>query len=247
MLTLRSLVPNTEPGIQVVGWENRGRPEYSTPYDAPSPDVPIHAEVTVTKYAMSISRGPGSTLDITNKLADVEGKVELYEASVNSHSLIGAGTHSDGELEVELPPALVEWRVRIRSSSTSLIPSDVYLLNCTGKDGCYVAAQAEITGTGQTVVADSPTSGKWKILVRSRVQQMRPRRYSVQEAQLRPSVLPIETLNLMHSSGSTWSITLPVGQEGIQYAAFRIAGTPGEKRQEKGMQIAMTPIGQNLP
>jgi hypothetical protein len=97
METLESLVTNSEPGIQEVFWENRGRPEYRTPYDPPAPDVPIHAELTVTKYAVNIER-QGDSLSLTNKLAAIDGRAELYDAALTTESLTGAGQRAGSML-----------------------------------------------------------------------------------------------------------------------------------------------------
>jgi hypothetical protein len=77
-------VTSSEPGIQEIFWENRGRPEYRTPYDPHAPDVPIRAELTVTKYAVEIRRDGGS-LVLTNKLEAIEGRAELYDATLTQN------------------------------------------------------------------------------------------------------------------------------------------------------------------
>src|ERR1700728_3713411 len=170
METLESLAVNDEPGTQQIFWENRGRPEYATQYDGLAPDVAIHAEITVTKYAAAIATSAVHTLTVANKLADVEGKVELYDATIKASQLAGTGPHDWGELERTLPPGLEQWRVRVTSDSSSTGPTDVYLLDCSGKNGCYVAAQQEIATPSKTLAVEDPHEGAWKIVVRSRDQ-----------------------------------------------------------------------------
>ncbi|HMG86742.1 MAG TPA: hypothetical protein VK574_13510 [Terracidiphilus sp.] len=148
--TLQSLVVNDEPGTQQIFWENRRRPEYATQYDGPAPDVPIHAELTVSKYAVELKRGTNDKLRLTNKLAEVEGKAELYDATLKTSQLTGTGLHASGETERTLPANLAQWRIEITSDMASTEVADVYLLNCSGKNGCYVVAQQEITATRQS-------------------------------------------------------------------------------------------------
>jgi hypothetical protein len=246
METLESLIVNDEPGTQEIFWENRGRPEYATQYDGPAPDVPIHAELTVSKYAIAMEEGHSETLNITNKLAEIEGRVELYDATLQTAHLAGTGLHASGELERTLPANLAQWRLQITSNAASSEPADVYLLNCTGKNGCYVAAQQEVAAPGKTIAIDKPQGGDWKIVVRSRGQVQHPATYTIREALLVPgdAIDPDES---KHASGETWTLPLPTKQGDAQYAAFRIAGTPGDKREKDGLVIAMTPLEDNTP
>jgi hypothetical protein len=182
METLQSLVANDEPGTQQIFWENWGRPEYATEYDGPAPDVAIHAELTVTKYAVEIQKGAEAALSVSNKLAEVVGKVELYDATLKTCQLTGTGSHASGEAGRALPAGLTQWRVRVAADSASSEPADVYLLNCTGKDGCQVVVQREIAVSGEPLIVDKPHEGTWKIVVRSRGQVGHPVTYSVGEA-----------------------------------------------------------------
>jgi|SRR5580700_3333083 hypothetical protein len=67
------------------------------------------------------------------------------------------------------------------------------------------------------------------------------------EALLVPSSTPIEQTDSKHSSGATWMLPLPSKQSDALYAAFRIAGTPGNDPENNGLLIAMTPLDQNAP
>jgi hypothetical protein len=247
METLESLVVNDEPGTQTIFWENRGRAEYATQYDGPTPDVPIHAELTVTKYAVAIENGANYTLTVTNKLAEIEGKVELYDATLKTSQLTGTGLHASGELERTLPANLAQWRVRISSDSTSSGPADVYLLNCSGKDGCFVAAQQEITVPSKTVTILKPQAGVWKIAVRSRGQVSHPVIYADHEALLLSTATPIEPTDSRRPNSATWTLPLPKGHSDAQYAAFRIAGALGNEHEKDGLLIATTPLEGDAP
>jgi Subtilase family len=246
METLQSLVINDAPGTQSIFWENRGRPEYATQYDGPAPDVPIHAELTVSKYAVQLKRGANDTLHLTNQLAEIEGKVELYDATLKTSQLPGSGLHASGETERTLPGDLVQWRVRISSDSIFSEPADVYLMNCAGKEGCSVVAQQEISAAGKTISIDKPQAGDWKIAVRSRGQVHQTVTYTVHEALLTKGDA-IDPDNSKHPSGETWTLPLPTKQSDAQYAAFRIAGTPGVESEKNGLLIAMTPLDGNTP
>jgi hypothetical protein len=247
METLESLVVNDEPGTQDIFWENRGRPEYATQYDGPAPDVPIHAELTVTKYAVAIEKSANDALTVSNKLAEVEGKVELYDATLKTGQLEGTGVHASGEVERTLPAGLAEWRVRVTANLLSGETADVYVMNCAGKDGCSVAAQQQIPAPGKTIAIEKPQPGAWKIVVRSRGEVSHPVKYSVVEAQLTPTALPIEQADGKHASGTTWTLALPAKQSDAQYAAFRIAGTAGNEHEKNGLLIALTALDTNAP
>ena len=244
METIESLVLNDESGNQGIFWENRGRPEYATQYDGPAPDVPIHAELTVTKYAIGLGKTHDGTLAATNQLAEVKGHVELFDATSNSAELKGQGNHAMAEVERELPANLAQWRIRVmrgRKGATA----DAYLFNCTGKSGdCYIVSQQEITDKGASLVVDKPQAGTWKIVTRSREQVAGDAAYKLTEAQLTPIPTGVAEADAKHASGEKWTMTLP---STTQYAAFRIEGTSGVEREKSGLLIAMTPLDGNAP
>ena len=250
--TYEYLTVNTNPGTQVMWWENRGRPEYSTPYDPPAPDVPIHAELRVTKYAIDIKRS-GDSLSLTNELAAIHGRVELYNAKLQTYSLRGTGSHVISELDRTIPANLAEWRLRITPNGASEGTADVYVLNCASKDAhCYTMAAEEINSAVKMVTIDKPQAGAWKVIVRNRDRVRHLETYCVQEAMLTPSAAPIETADAKHASGATWSVTLPAKKGDAQYAAFHIAGTPGKEGTQNdgaknGVRIALTPLDSNAP
>jgi hypothetical protein len=241
--TLESLVLNDEPGTQTIFWENRGRPEYRTPYDLPAPDIAIHAELTVTKYAVTFRKGAGDTLAVSNPLAPVEGRTELFTAAVNTGHLAGTGPHAAGELERTLPAGrALQWRVRVTPESAPAGPADVFILNCTGPNGAYVAAQAEIGASGATLMIDRPSAGLWKILVRSRQTDSPAVTYSVKDALLVPSSTPLESADTLHASGTTWTLPLPKPAGDATYAGFRLKPLPGKKKTKEGLLIGLTQV-----
>jgi hypothetical protein len=246
METLESLMANDEPGNQEIYWENFGRPEYATPYDGPAPDVPIHAELTVTKYAVGIRRDEDK-LALKNEQAAIDGRTELYDAALKTQSLTGTGLHAMGEIERTLPDHLIEWRLRMIPSTALEGPADAYVFNCAGKNRCYVAAQQEISDAGKTLVIDHPQAGAWKIEVRSRNQVQHSMSYEIHEALLTAATTPIDASDSQHVSGASWTVPLLKKQSDAQYAAFRIAGTPGVEREKNGLLIAMTPLDGNAP
>jgi hypothetical protein len=239
--TLESLVVNDEPGMQQIFWENRGRPEYATRYDGPAPDVPIHATLIVTKYAVAIAKIEAQTLSVTNQLADVEGHVELFDAKLASLELKSVGNHAMAEASRDVPAGLAQWRLRVTGPARG---ADAYLFNCTGKNGCYVVMQHEITDKGALLVVDKPQAGTWKIIIRSRKQVVEASVYKLSEAELMPTQTRTMEADTKHSSGEKWTVALPSTS---QYAAFRIAGTPGNEREKDGLLIAMTPLDTTAP
>ena len=244
METIESLVLNDESGNQGIFWENRGRPEYATQYDGPAPDVPIHAELTVTKYAVGLGKTHDGMLAATNQLAEVKGRVELFDAKSNSTELKGQGNHAMAEVERDLPADIAQWRIRVmrwRKGATA----DAYLLNCTGKSGgCYIVSQQEITDKGASLVVDKPQAGTWKIVTRSREQVTGDTAYQLTEAQLTPTQTGAADADAKYASGEKWTMTLP---NTTQYAAFRIAETSGVEHKKSGLLIAMTPLDGNAP
>jgi hypothetical protein len=246
--TLESLVVNDHPGTQDVFWENRGRPEYATQYDGLAPDVPIHAELTVSKYAVAINKSTSNAISVTNRLAYIRGQVELYDAALKTSELAGTGSHASAELDVTLPANLAQWRVRVMSDSLAAHPADVYLLNCSDDKGsCRVAGQREISTSGKTLLIDKPQVGNWRIVVRTRDQVSHPVAYTIREALLVLATAPIEAHEFNRASGATWTLPLPTKRRDAQYAAFRIAGTPGVQQEKDGLLIAMTPLDSNTP
>jgi hypothetical protein len=247
--SFESLVANEKGGFDEVGWENRAfHAEYETPYDPPAPTVPITPTVTVTKYAVALAKSGKQQLTVTNALADIEGRVELYDATLKTESLTGSGLHAGSEIDRTLPANLAQWHVRVTGDSTLSSPADVYLLNCSDeKRGCSVAAQQEISLSVKALIVDKPQAGNWRIVVRSRGQVSHPVTYLVHSAILVPSSTPIEQTDSKHSSGAAWTLALPAKQGDAQYAGFRIAGKPGNEHEKNGLLIAMTPLDRDAP
>ena len=237
--TLESLVANDVPGLQEAFWENRGRPEYATKHDDPVPDTAIHAEFEVHKYGIAIASTGDGMLWLTNRLAALEGQVEFFKATVQSSEMTGQGTHAMAEEEETVPAGLAEWRLRISATTDA----DAYLLDCTGKDDCYVVTHTEITREGALLVAQAPTAGTWRIVVRIRGQRaVTNETYNLTEARL--TLEPNGTQNATRSAGERWALTIP---DNTEYAAFRIEGTKGIATEKQGLLIATTPLRENLP
>jgi hypothetical protein len=249
MESFESVVANENGGFQEVEWENRAfHAEYETPYDPAAPTVPITPTVTVTKYAVALAKSADRQLSVTNKLADIEGKVELYDATLKTEPVTGSGLHRSGEFERTLPANLVQWRVRITADSPPGSRAYVYLLNCSDeKRGCNVTAQQEISRSTRTLTVDKPQAGKWRIVVRNGDQVAHPMTYSIHEALLVSTKEPIDPTDSKHSSGTTWTVSLPKKESDAQYAAFRIAGTPGNDKEKQGLLIAMAPLDETAP
>ena len=244
---LESLVANEDPGTQEIFWQNRGSPEYATFDDGPAPDVPIKATMTVAKYAVAFS-AQRQNLHVTNRFADVEGKVELYDAKLASSSTTGIGTHASADVRRTLPAHLSQWRVAVSASSLPPDSADAFLLNCTAAEaGCSVAAQEPVGKNGATLVLQQPQEGAWRIVIRTRSLVDKAADYQIREALLVPSATPIDGVGGKHASGATWTIALPAMQSDAQYAAFRISGTPGNEREKDGVRIALTSLDNHAP
>lgn len=243
------LALSTKAETQEVAWENRGfHAEYETPYDEPAaPDVPITGKLTVKKYALKFDKRVDRTLCVTNELTEIEGRAELYDATLASSKIIGSGPHAIASLERKLPSNLAQWRVAVSSINLGDNLADVYLLNCSEEnDACYVAAGQEITSKDAVVSVDEPKEGTWRIIIRSREKTSLPISYAVREASLTLAG-PIQTSDQQYASGANWSLTLPEKQSDAQYAAFRIAGESGKDQKNSGLRVALTALTENAP
>jgi hypothetical protein len=208
--------------------------------------VPITGIVTVTNYAVAFSKSSRKKLTVTNKLAAVTGKIELYQAALETDEITSSSLHASGNLDRILPNGLTQWRVRVTSDQASVAPADVYLLNCTGNTGCEVAARQEISAVGKTVTIDNPEPGPWKIVVRGRFQVSTPVTYTIHEALL-TSIDSASEATIHCPHGTSRTISLPTKDGSVSYAAFRIAGTPGNVHEKNGLLIAMTPLEAGAP
>ena len=253
MMEMGSLVANTDPGTKEIFWENYGRPDYGTSYYGPAPDVPITGTIVVTKYAVALAKQGQETLLAINKLADIEGKVELFDAKLTSSQVGSQEAHGLVDVQRNVPPHLSQWRVAVSSASLPPDSADAFLLNCTdGKDDCYVAAQRSVGKGGATLVIDNPKEGNWRIIIRTREPVDRPAQYHVREAFLTPATTRLESVDENHATGATWSVVLPPKRDDAQYVAFQIAGTPGPEGTQNegakyGIRIALTPLDSNAP
>ncbi len=235
---LRSVEQNHENWSVQVG--NRGLPEYETEYSDPAPDIPITAKLTVRNYAVAFSRD-GQNVRVFNRLADVEGKVELYDAKLASSE-----QHATADVRRTLPSGVSQWRVAV-SSSPSGIAAEAFLVDCTDQDKCLVAAQRLVGKDGTTLVVDEPRAGDWRIVIRTFEPAPHAATYRLREALLVPVATSVQMADKQFSSGETWSIPLPAKRSDAQYAAFRIRGTLGNEREKEGLRIAMTPLADSLP
>ncbi len=242
-----ALTADVRAGTGSVFWENRGRPEYETPYDPPAPDVPITGTLTLSKYAVAFALD-GQNLIVTNKLADIEGRVEFYDGKLKSFELVGSGAYASAALDQDVPLGLAQWRVNVSSESLGPVASDAFLLNCTEKErGCFVAAQQSVRKQGTTLVVDGPKEGDWRIIIRTREATNRAVNYHVREAALEPSTTSNPPPADKYATGKKWSVPVPVKQSDVQYAAFRISGTAGNEDEKDGVRIAMTPLTKRAP
>lgn len=239
------LLGNVRRGTGEIIWENRGRAEYETPHDSPAPDIPITGTLTLIKYTVELT-SEGNKLQITNKLADIDGRVELHEAKLNSARHMSEGKRAATEITRTLPERLSQWRVAVSAPTLSDRAADAYLLNCTRtQHSCLVAAQGSLGESGTTLIVDDPKQGEWRIVVRARDSSQQQIEYLVREALVTPSATVIQSADAKIPSGSTISLSLPLkGVERddiVRYAAYRIADS------KKSLRVAMTPLDAKAP
>jgi len=70
--------------------------------------------------------------------------------------------------------------------------------------------------------------------------------YHIETAILYADVADSEKADTAHIHAEAWSLVVPPNGRPL-YAAFRIAGTPGNAREKNGLRIAMTPLAPNAP
>jgi len=239
--------PQIRPGAQLVIFANRPGPEYETPYDPPPPDVSIGETLTVSKYAVAFTRADGETLWVTNRLARIRGRVELYNAAVGSSIVTGAGAHAAVSLERTLPSHLSQWRVAVSPTASRIDDVDAFLLDCTGKEGCRVMIQEPVGAAGATLAVDEPTEGSWRIVIRSRWPVERAKAFRVEEAALTLNDTLIPAQDSAYGSGKRWPVFLGPARRLVNYAAFRIAAAEGQGSENRGVRIAVTPLDRELP
>lgn len=134
-------------------------------------------------------------------MADVEGTIEEFEATVASQRVPRAGAHTSFDIERTLPAGAVQWRVRIARSPSISSPADAFLLDCVKKAVCAVVAQQSIALNGALLVADKPNQGSWRIAVRSRVATTEAGTYKIGEAILRRSAAQPPSVVERYASG----------------------------------------------
>jgi hypothetical protein len=254
MESFETLFANEKPSMREFYWENRGsQAEYETAYDEPpAPDIPVTGTVIVTKYAVGLAEN-GQKLTATNKLAEIDGRIEIFDAKIVSSSKSGTGTHAWVDAKRTLPEHLSQWRVRVSSNALAENGADVFLLNCTdSKNGCFVASEQETGKAGATLVVEEPKAGDWQIIVRTHEKTDKAVSYEIRETSLTPSPDPVETADSKHASGATWSVTLPAKRSDAQYAAFHIAGTSGAPDTQNGgarngLRIGLISLDRDAP
>jgi hypothetical protein len=136
-----------------------------------------------------------------------------------------------------LPAKLSQWRVSVTWDAPGKGGVDVFLLDCTGKAGCSVAAVRHMTRSGATLVVEQPKEGQWRIVLRARDADSHPVSYRVREAWLTPSAAANRDKEASHASGACWRVEVPAKTGEAQYAAFVIAGKPFRILDDSGKEL----------
>lgn len=233
----------SKPHVYDVYWSNGGGIEYATPYDPPVPDVPISGTVVISKYAVALNHS-GNGVQVTNQLADITGRVEFYDAKLDSAQLAGEGSHSEAVLNRTLPAHLAEWRIHLSAAALGSGRADAYVFNCADKSGCQLMDHHPLGKAGATFAIDDPQEGAWRIVARTE-DETQSIAYQEKEAQLSERT-DSEKSDASHGHGAHWSVAFGQGAS-PSYAAFRVAGTPGIDREKDGIRIATTPLVESAP
>jgi hypothetical protein len=242
---LESLVENTKAGTQSILWENRGRPEYETPYDPPAPDVAVTGTLTVSSYGLSLARSGSKNLRVTNKFAEIEGKVELYSAKLSSAQVLEKDMNGSLAVHRILPPHVAQWRIAVISDNLIAGAADVFALDCTSREnGCHVVQEKECGPSGALLTVDDPGPGDWQVLVRTRDARRSDVRVTIRDAMLNRMDSASAQPDERHRSGETWTVPL---QQGAKYAGFRIRPCCDDLAAKSGLRIAVTPVDSVAP
>lgn len=256
MLHIASLVLNDQPGTQSLHWENRAQPEYATPYSDPAPTVPIRGSAVVTTYAVSFTKTSEESVRVSNELADITGKVELYDAKLHAFTVHGIGDLALVNVRQTLPANLSQWRVALTSTRSEWRLGDALLVHCVpsgdpwlGGGGAWCTVEAhKVLAANATLIVHDPPAGEWHIIVRLRERAPQAVVYKLQEAMLVPSVHVIQSSDGEYAHGSVWSVHVPSENSDAQYLAFRIAaGNAVAPNGQMGPSIALTPLTDGAP
>jgi len=213
----------------------------------PRPDVPVIGTLRVTSYAVAFAKRAKYSIQVTNKLAETDGRVELYNAKGEIFRCAGEGEHQSAEIKRDLPLGVSQWRIALTSSDLGENEADVFLLDCSNHgSGCRVAIEATYDPRRTLLTLDDPTPGEWRIVIRTRLTTGQPLSYRLRDATLSLASGPTERQNQGHPSGETWTVPLSSTVPHPQYAAFRIA-VPLRARYRNGVgPRGDDPIGSGL-
>jgi len=244
MQHVETVISGTLTGLWKLDWDNRGIPEYETPYDSPAPDLPISARLTVSNYAVSLERAGTTKLKAHNLLADINGHVEFLTGKMRVQTLSGTQARGYASTSVRVEPGTAIWRLRIQAATRDL-QAHVFVLNCSGQlpwSPCIVVRQANLRNGQATFPINDPEAGEWRVAILPD-NDLSTKSYELEHVMLKASDAKDSKL----PNSATSEVTIPSNLvaesagENLSYAAFRLAPI-GE--QEKGTLIALTPLNE---
>jgi len=247
-------------------WENRGRPEYETPYEPPAPTVPEVAIATFETYRV-ITQRDGDLLQFTNVLAPLDGRIEFYFSTQYLRRDINSDRHGFAKLNLLPPTDATELHVMVRTPSFSNKALDAYLLKCI-RNACASMAQSRfVHGVANLVLSSSlcsnydmdidlscATSAERRYLISSkesvvlvvlgRKQLGGLAAYTVVEDVVRPVPKDSEPSFTWRQNGETWNVAiLDLPSNKPLYWALRLA--PLQADSAKGGYLTqLTPVPQ---
>jgi serine/threonine protein kinase len=89
MQNIEMVGPSKRAEPKEVWWSNRGSSEYENPSDPPAPDVPIQAEPRTEQFAVAFDKEERHKFGVTNKQADIRGRVVFYDAKLSDPAAVG--------------------------------------------------------------------------------------------------------------------------------------------------------------
>jgi hypothetical protein len=226
-------------GLWSLGWGNRGAPEYETSYDAPAPDVPISATLTVSDYAVALHEVTEAHVTLHNLLAQVRGRVEFLTGKTTEQVLTGSGHSGYASWSVQIPSGVAVWQFAVRARTPDT-RAHVFALHCTAKNEFSVERQIALANNHANVSIDAPEAGEWRIAILSD-DDARSHSYEVKQVALEPQGKPADFSDFPHDATVGVPVPTATAKESAAntsiYAGFRIAPV-GDQKQ--GALIALT-------
>ncbi len=196
----------------------------------------LASDVAVQPEAAALNRAGGTAtyeLAITNRMAAFNGAaagVPLGSAR-REHPTIHE--KEQNSFDIDVPPGSTNLLVRVSRPADAGADLDVYVFDCTGKNGCSRSPRTDSDPLGDEVVTvNNPAAGKWRVVVDAPTVPSQTTTYDYLDVVLNPSFGGVSTADVAHEHkvGEHWTVqahawlaaTLPAGR--VPFAAVLLQG-----------------------